>query len=171
VSAAGNVQPATGQAKEPGLWASSGTGLRLLVGWCSVAVALLNVFAELDRIPDRTYLLFHAMLLAGGLLLIMVGWGAARTEPAGALAGGAVLTAGMLFTALPVNDTVCCMSTFAVRHGYPFSFLARHDGGRWHADIPHLLADLLFWGYAGLIAVLLVALTRRLAEHRDGTRK
>ena len=46
----------------PGLRASSGAGLRLLVGWCSIAVALLNVLTELDRVPDRAYLLFHAVL-------------------------------------------------------------------------------------------------------------
>jgi hypothetical protein len=166
VSAVGNAHPAA-----PGFWGSFGAGLRLLVGWCSVAVALLNLLAELDRVPDRAYLLFHAALLVGGLLLITRGALVARAGLIGALAGGTVLAAGMLFSALPVNDTVCCLPTFAVRHGYPFSFLGRQDGGGWHVDSQHLLADLLFWGYAGLITLVLVAMTRRITEHRDGTGK
>jgi hypothetical protein len=67
---------------------------------------------------------------------------------------------------VPVTNTVCCLSAFDVRHGFPFSFLARYDqrgdAGRWHLDGQHLVADLLFWAYAGLLVVALVALLRRL---------
>jgi hypothetical protein len=176
VSAVGNAHPAAGatpadEAQAPGFWGSFGTGLRLLVGWCSVAVALLNLLAELDRVPDPAYLVFHALLLIGGLLLIMLGALGAGTGPVGALAGGLVLSAGMLVSALPVNDAVCCLTGYAERHGYPFSFVARQDGGSWHVDSQHLLIDLAFWGYAGLITLVLVAVTRRIIPHRDGTGK
>jgi hypothetical protein len=110
------------------------------------------------------------LLLIGGLLLISLGWGAAGTGPVGGAAGAVVLVAGMLISALPVNATVCCMTAFAVRHGYPFTFLARNEGGRWHVDSQHLLADLLFWGYAGLIVLVGVAMTRRATEHHGGAR-
>jgi hypothetical protein len=160
MSAVGDIGPATG-------WGSFGAALRLIVGWFSIAIAVLNLLAELDRVPERPYLLFHAMLLAGGLLLISFGRGAAGT-PMGYAAGGAVLAGGMLAGALPVNAAACCLGGFAVRHGYPFSFLARNEGGRWHVDSPHLLADLLFWGYAGLIVLVAVVLTRRVTRHRGG---
>jgi hypothetical protein len=151
----------------PGLWGSFGAALRLIVGWFSVAIGVLNLVAEVGRVPGPAYLVFHVMLLLGGLLLISLGQGAAGTGPAGLLAGGGVLAAGMLLSALPVTNAVCCMSVFAVRHGYPFTFVARNDGGRWHIDSQHLLVDLLFWGYAGLIVLVLVAMTRRVTRHRD----
>ena len=175
MSAAGNVGSAADRTvpghDAPGLWSSFGGGLRLLVGWFSVAIAILNLVVEMERMPDRAYLLFHVMLLVGGLLLVSLGWGAAGTGPAGYSAGAATLAGGMLLSALPVVDAVCCMTAFAVRHGYPFTFLARHDGGRWHVDSQHLLADLLFWGYAGLIVLVLVAMTRRARQHRGEARK
>jgi hypothetical protein len=150
----------------PGLWGSFGAALRLIVGWFSVAIAVLNLVAELGRAPEPAYLIFHVVLLIGGLLLISLGQVAHGTGPAGYLAGGAVLAAGMLFSALPVNNVVCCMSAFAVRHGYPFTFVARNDGGRWHIDSQHLLADLLFWGYAGLVVLVLVTTARRITRPR-----
>jgi hypothetical protein len=167
MSAVGDLGPAAAQ---PGLWHSFGAGLRLLVGWFSVAIALLNLLVEMDRMPDRAYLLFHVMLLAGGALLVSLGPFAAGAGPAGWAAGGAVLAGGMLFGALPVSGAVCCMTTFAVRHGYPFTFVARNDGGRWHVDSQHLLADLLFWGYAGLIVLVLAAAARRLVRHHGAAR-
>ncbi|MEU8229463.1 hypothetical protein AB0C12_07630 [Actinoplanes sp. NPDC048967] len=162
MSAVGNAGAPTGA---PGLWGSFGGGLRLLVGWFSVAIAILNVLVDMDHAPDRAYLLFHAMLLVGGSLLISLGRSAAGTGPAGWSAGAALLVGGMLFSALPVIDAVCCMTTFSVRHGYPFTFLARNDGGGWHVDSQHLLADLLFWAYAGLV---LLALARRATRPRAG---
>jgi hypothetical protein len=174
MSAAGNAGPGTGPAatddEAPGLWGSLSTALRLIVGWCSVTVAVLNLLAEIERVPDRAYLLFHVLLLIGGLLLISFGWGGAGAGPVGRTAGGAVLAGGMLISALPVNDAVCCLTAFAVRHGYPFSFVARHEGGRWHLDGPHLIADLFFWGYAGLLVLALVTLTRRGAKHHGAAR-
>ena len=165
MSAAGNAGSATGA---PGLWGSFGAALRLIVGWLSITVAVLNLVAELDRVPERAYLLFHAVLLVGGLLLISYDWGSAGIGPAGYGVGGAVSAAGMLLGALPVNIAACCMSGLGVRHGYPFTFLARDEGGGWQVDGPHLLTDLLFWGYAGLLVLVLVAVTRRITQHRGG---
>jgi hypothetical protein len=152
----------------PGLWGSFGAALRLIVGWSSIAVAVLNLIAELDRVPERSYLLFHAVLLVGGLVLVTFGRHSAGTGPVARTAGGAVLAAGMFFGTLPVNIATCCLSGYAVRHGYPFTFLARDEGDRWLVDSRHLLADLLFWGYAGLVVLVLVAMTRRVTQHRDG---
>jgi hypothetical protein len=165
MSAAGTAGSA---AEAPGLWGSFGAALRLIVGWFSIAVAVLNLVAELGRLPERSYLLFHAVLLVGGFLLVSLGRGAAGTGPASTVAGAGVLAAGMLGGALPANTAACCLAGFAVRHGYPFAFLARNEGGRWHVDSPHVLADLLFWGYVGLMALVLVTVTRRVTQHRNG---
>jgi hypothetical protein len=160
------MSTAGGIGAAPGLWGSFGTALRLVAGWGSVAVGVLNLIAESGGVPEPTYLIFHVVLLAGGFLLISLDRGAAGAGPFGA--GGAVLAGGMLVSALPVRDGACCMSAFAVRHGYPFTFLGRNESGGWHVDTAHLVADLLFWAYAGLVVLALVALTRRLAQHRSG---
>jgi hypothetical protein len=80
----------------------------------------------------------------------------------------------LLISSVPVNNAVCCMTAFDVRHGYPFTLAARDvaagGAGRWHIDGQHLLADLLFWGYAGLLALVAVALARAVtAPHDDET--
>jgi hypothetical protein len=153
---------------------SFGAGLRLLVGWFSIAIGILNLLVELDRgsAADGAYLLFHAMLLVGGVLMVSLAWIAARPGVAGWSAGGGVLAAGMLASGVPASDALCCLSAYAVRHGYPFSFAGRDDdGGRWHVDSQHLLADLLFWGYAGLIVLVVVALARRATQHHHEARE
>ena len=144
----------------PGLWTSFGTALRLIVGWFCVAIGVLNLLVGVDWTggdPDTAYVTFHGMLVVGGLLLLSLSRLVRRPGTIGYLAGGLVAAAGLLVGSIPVNNTVCCMTGFAIRHGWPFTFLARDEqAGRWHVDSQHLLADLLFWGYAGLIAMATV---------------
>jgi hypothetical protein len=130
---------------------------------------MLNLLAEVDRTtgdPDIAYFLFHTMLFVGGTVLLSVSRLGHRPGVAGYTTGAVVAAAGLVTSSVPVTNTVCCMAGFAVRHGYPFTLAARDAGGRWHLDSPHLLADLLFWGYAGLLAVVVVALFRRLTRPR-----
>ncbi|MEV6597327.1 hypothetical protein AB0M36_10740 [Actinoplanes sp. NPDC051346] len=163
---------ATGTVGVPGLWESVGTALRLLVGWVSVLIGLLDLGVELDRqpgTPDGAYLLFHGVLVVGGALLISLASIAMRPSPALTIVGGLILAAGLLGSAVPADTAACCLDSFAQRHGYPFAILARDPGGEWHVDSLHLGADLLFWGYAGLIALMLPCLARRLGRPHEGT--
>lgn len=148
---------------------SFGAALRLLVGWFSIAIGILNLLVEIDRggADDGAYVAFHVMLVLGGVLLVSFSRLGAGAGVAGYCAGGAVLVAGMILSAVRAFDAACCMTWYAVRHGYPFSLAAR-DAGSWHLDGPRLLADLLFWGYAGLIVLVVVASVRRAADRRDG---
>ncbi len=153
----------------PGLWTSFGAALRLIVGWFSVTIGLLDLLVEVDRTggpPDTAYLLFHVVLVVGGILLLAGAWLGRDPGVAGFVAGGVVAAAGMIAAAVPVTNTVCCLSGFDVRHGFPFSFVARDNGEPWHLDGEHLVADLLFWGYAGLFALVVVALVRRSTANR-----
>lgn len=176
MSAVGNVGPATDhpadeEEAEPGLWGSFGAALRLIVGWFCIAIGLLNLVVELDRTdgaPDGAYLLFHVVLVIGGVLLVGLGWIGAQPGVVGYVTGGTVMLAGLVFSALPENDAECCMTAFEQRHGYPFTLAARHAGDRWHIDSQHFLADLLFWGYLGLIALLAVSLLRRATSPATG---
>ena len=165
---------AAGKAKaDDGLRISVGTALRLIVGWFSIVIGILNLLADADRRTgesDLPYLIFHCLLVVGGIMLLGLGWLAEDPGLVGYVAGGAVATIGLVLSSLPVTNSVCCMFVFGVRHGFPFTFLARNDGtaARWHADTQHLIADLLFWGYAGLLTLVVVALFRRIASrHHD----
>jgi hypothetical protein len=166
MSAVGNLEADTDadlDEEAPGLWESFGTALRLIVGWFCVAIGVLNVVVEFDRptgTPDLPYLLFHGMLLIGGMILLALGWIAPRPGFAGYLAGGAVLVFGTLLSAVPATTTVCCLPAFSIRHGFPFTFVARDPGQRWHIDSQHVLADAMFWGYAGLIVLVAIAVLR-----------
>jgi hypothetical protein len=155
----------------PGLGTSLGIAVRLFVGWCCVLIGVFDLIAELDWRPGAVngpYLIFHALLLVGGGLLLGLGWLAPRPGTGGYLAGGATFALGMLISAAPATTTVCCLPAYAVRHGFPFVFAAHNTSGRWHVDAPHLLADLMFWGCAGLIVLVLIA---RLRGHPESDEK
>ncbi|MFI7597189.1 hypothetical protein [Actinoplanes sp. NPDC049681] len=154
----------------PGVWDSVGTGLRLIVGWFSIVIGALNLVVEMGDRPDAAYVLFNGMLVAGGAVLISLAAVPGRPGPAGYLAGAGVLVAGMAFGTLPASGAACCLSALAERHGYPFTVLARDAGQDWQLDGGRLVADLMFWGYAGLLTLLVVVLARRLANRRGRPR-
>ncbi|MGA5301601.1 hypothetical protein ACPCHT_16860 [Nucisporomicrobium flavum] len=111
-----------------------GTALRLVIGWISVIVGVLNLIADADDLSDRAYLAFSGMLVVGGVILVSLAGIGARPGIASYLTGGVVMVAGLV-----------------AGRGYPFPF----------ADARGLVADVFFWGYAGLVLMLLVALVRR----------
>jgi len=167
VSASGNADTETAE----GPWTSFVTTSRLLVGWFCVAIGLLNLLVEFDRepgSPDAPYLLFHAVLVVGGMVLLALASIRPNPGPVGYAAGAAVTAVGMIASAVPATTTVCCLSAFAVRHGFPFTFVARNagvgDAARWHIDSEHTIADLLFWGFGGLFTLVLISLLRRVRE-------
>lgn len=149
---------------DAGLWISFGTAVRLFVGWFSIVIGLLNLLAEADRRtgePDTPYLLFHGVLILGGIMLLTLGWLAEDPGRAGYVAGGAMATIGLLASALPATNSLCCM----VGHGFPFTFRGRAESvAQSRTDLEHLVADLLFWGYAGLLVLVIVALFRRVTS-------
>jgi hypothetical protein len=151
----------------PGLWGSFGAALRLIVGWFCVAIGVLNLIVEFDRVdsaPDGSYLMFHGVILVGGVLLVSLAWIDPHPGFLGYFAFGAILLGGTVAAAVPRNSTVCCMTAFDERHGYPFTLVARDAGARWHIDSQHFLADLMFWGYLGFMVLLVIALTRRVTR-------
>ena len=141
-------------ADEPGLLASSLTTLRLIAGWAGVALGVLDLAMGLHTFA---YVVFHVVLLIAGMLLLGLGRTGRRPGRTAWLAGGLVAGVGLVGTAVPAIAVECCARGYAVRHGFPFTMLARDPGG-WWLDGARTLADLVFWTCAGLL--VLVAVTR-----------
>ncbi len=138
---------------EPGLLASTVTTLRLIVGWALIALGVLNLAMGLATVA---YTVFHVVLLFTGLLLLGLGRVGRRPGRITLLAGGLVAVLGLVISAIPALTVECCARGYAVRHGYPFTMLAR-DPGSWHLDAGQAVADLLFWACAGTIVAVVVA--------------
>ena len=139
-------------ADEPGLLASSVATLRLMTGWACVALGVLNLAMGLHTFA---YVVFHVVLVVAGLLLLGVGRTGRRPGRTAWLAGGVVAGLGLIGTAVPAIAVECCASGYAVRHGFPFTMLARDPGG-WWLDGGRTVADLVFWACVGLLVLAAV---------------
>lgn len=145
--------------------------VQVAVAVISVGVAVLALATGFGVPALRYYLVFGGVVAGGGAVLLACAyrpWWLNRWQ------WGAVLLAAVAGTAaslLVTRESGCCLFNFNVRSGYPFDFTgwsigfdtvvspaeahaaarARPDQvTRWFDPIP-LLADLVFWGYAGLI--------------------
>jgi hypothetical protein len=128
-------------------------GARLLAGWACTAVAVLDLSMGLE---PGSYLLFHLVLLVGGLLLLGFGKLPRTPNPSGYGVTLALAVLATVLTALPSTSTICCLRTFDVRHGYPLALLAWNPGQHRHFAPAHALADLVFWFLIGLVLLSLV---------------
>jgi hypothetical protein len=135
-------------------------GSRLLAGWACAAIGVLDLSMGIRTdagTTDLPYLLFHVVLLAGGLLLL--GFGKLPKTPPpigyGVITALALLASGL--AALPRTENVCCLSELAVRHGFPLTLVAWDPGQPRHFATAHAVADLVFWFLAGLILLALVS--------------
>ncbi|GAA0507808.1 hypothetical protein Ade02nite_49860 [Paractinoplanes deccanensis] len=140
-------------ADDPGISASAVTTLRLIAGWAFVGLALLNLAMGLDSFP---YVAFHLVLLLAGLAMLGLQRVGRRPRRAAWLTGGAVAALGLVVSALPEAAVDCCSREYSVRHGFPFTMIARNPGG-WHADGARILIDVLFWALAGMLVLIAVA--------------
>ncbi|MEV4344838.1 hypothetical protein AB0J83_10210 [Actinoplanes sp. NPDC049596] len=139
--------------EDPGLLEGAATTLRLIVGWAFTALAVLNLAMGLDSV---SYALFHGVLLIAGLTLLGLPRVGRRPRRAAWLAGSAVAVLGLVVSTVPTAAVACCSPAYAVRHGFPFTMLARDPGG-WHADGGRIVIDLLFWALVGLLVLIAVA--------------
>jgi hypothetical protein len=133
------------------------TGLRLLFGWACAAVAVLNLSMGA---ASTTYLLFHGVLLAGGVSLLTIDKLPHRPKPFGYAVTCALAVLLTVITAFPRTSGVCCMTGLALRHGFPLTFLASDPGRPRHFAAGHAVADLVFWVLTGLIILIIVTLVR-----------
>jgi hypothetical protein len=166
-----------GDAAEPrwgggsGRWAAGAIGAGLgavsLVG--GLTWTLLNVHSP-QPVVDMTV---GVVLALGGLVLLMphriplpplaTTAASVATAVAGTAAGLAAGTA-----------QVCCMYAYVAERGFPMRWVARGaiadepqtaqrlaETADWHVDVTALVANVLVWGYVGMLAVALVVAVRR----------
>jgi hypothetical protein len=142
-------------------WPSIPAVLRVMAGWFLLGIGLLNLAVEVDGGLTGTYLVFHVGLGIGGVLLLL------RRRPVpsrpGIAVAAVVTLAAMAATGLPATSR-CCMENYPGRYGYPYPFLG--VGGGVHVDPLYLVADLIFWGCAGLLAVIVLAVTEQALPER-----
>ncbi|WP_433298047.1 hypothetical protein ACQP2F_42415 [Actinoplanes sp. CA-030573] len=124
----GEAEPEEAEADDDGgLIPSAVTMIRLLVAWAFIALGLLDLVMGLD---DPRFVIFHVVLLGSGLVLLTLGLLEKRPSRYAYLAGLVIGVAGL---------------AIGGANGFPFPM--SHPG--------HAVADVLFWGCAGLFAVLL----------------
>ncbi|MEU4162231.1 hypothetical protein [Actinoplanes sp. NPDC026670] len=142
-------------------WPSIPAVLRVMAGWFLLGIGLLDLAVEFDGGLTGAYLIFHLMIAAGGVLLLL------RRRPAPGRAGFAVaaalIGAAIAVTTVP-GSSECCMEDYPGRHGFPFPFLG--VGGGLHVDPLYLAADAIFWGCAALLTVVVLAVFERVLPER-----
>jgi hypothetical protein len=124
------------------------TGARLLFGWAYVAVAVLDLTMGFETGP---YLLFHLVLLTGGLLLLGLGRLHKPPTPFAYVVITALAVATLVLAAIPPTSSACCMRDLDVRHGYPLTVLGWDHGQQLHFAPAHTVADVAFWFLAWLL--------------------
>ncbi|BCJ74725.1 hypothetical protein CS0771_42690 [Catellatospora sp. IY07-71] len=142
--------------------------------------ALTGLFALVISGGMSHWLVFGAVLVASGMLLL---WTGLRGPLPGPLAWAAIVVltvAGMALSLLVVREQVCCMFVYHHDLGYPWSWLlgygeaetmtaveelrARAGDLPRHVHRGRFLAGTAFWAGAALLLVLPVTLLWRRAE-------
>jgi hypothetical protein len=139
---------------EPGLLVSAVTTVRLIAGWAFTALAVLNLLMGLDSVP---YVTFHVVMLVAGFALLALPHVGRRPRGFAWATGAGVAVLGLVISTVPAAAVECCSADYSVRHGFPFTMLARNPGGAWHTDGVRIIADVLFWLMAGLIVLIAAA--------------
>jgi hypothetical protein len=122
------------------------------------------------------------VFVAGGLVLLMPH----RIHLPGRLTSGAALgvaAAGTIAGLVVGTAQSCCAFVYAMTRGFPFDWLQREAaagdsatarrlalGSQWQVNAVGLAGDLVFWAYAGMLVVVLVVLSRRMAAERETDR-
>lgn len=153
----------------------------LALGAGVMIVGLLMPAGELAPGDERdpTFVLAGAILAAGGAALVFLHRLRLRPSPPGVIATVAVALAGTGAGLVHVSESLCCMFAYLVGRGYPFEWLRRGHTAEtaaaaksqalqqaWTPNWHSLLADAVFWGAAGVLLVVAVALVRRTMRRR-----
>jgi hypothetical protein len=159
-------------------WRALSTLLRNLLGALSLVGGLTWLLLNLHGPEIMTDLLVGAVLGAGGLVLLMPH--RIRLRPLESVGGAALAALLGTFGGLAAESSqLGGMFAYVTARGYPFEWLQRGaiagdpqtarnlaEAARWQIDVTALAANLVFWAYAGLLAVLVAGLVRRALRAR-----
>jgi hypothetical protein len=164
-------------------------------GWLRAGGALLTVLGALSLVAGLTWLLLNlhsphpavdlavgAVLVAGGLVLLLPHH--IELPPlATTIAAGVAALAGTAAGLAGSSARVCCMFAYVVERGWPYPWLRRGgvaedpdtarrlaQADRWNVDVTSLVTSLLLWAYVGILIVAVAVLVRRALRARDGRR-
>lgn len=139
------------------------TGTRLFCGCACIGVAVLDLVTGFQT---GSYLIFHLVILAGGLLLLQ-----RPLSPLGYAVAAVLAVLTVVVAALPASQEACCMRGLDVRHGYPLTVLGWDHRQAAHFAPAHTVADLVFWFLAWMTVSFFVSRLRsrrgRLRVTRD----
>lgn len=158
------------------------SGLRSAAGALTLVGGLTWLLLNLQSPQPAVDVLVGVVLSAGGLILLMPHrirlprqWTAVAT--AGTAAAG---TIGGLVSGV---EQTCCMFAYTTTRGFPFRWVGRGaeavtpEAARnlalaenWRIDPFAVAADLLFWAFVGLLAVVVADVVRRVRQQRATTR-
>jgi hypothetical protein len=162
-------------------WRSTSlTVARVLVGGGSVIIGLvLGSTNPAAYAADWNVTLFSAMVIIGGVILLAQARRRPQTSRTAWIAGTAVTAGGLIAGAVAPVQRTCCDAVRTVALGLPMPWTTGSGdswsqavtdawGGPW--DPVSAIANVIFWGYAGMIVLVLVGLTRRATRHSVGAR-
>lgn len=164
--------------------------IQVAVAVFSVAVGLLALATGLGADGLGYYAIFGTVVGIGGLVLLTTAYRPLRLNWWQWLVMGGAGVAGTAASLLVSRESGCCLFVFHVRSGYPFDFAGwsmgfdsvvspaeAHTAARQRPDdvtrtfdpVP-MVADAVFWAYAGLLVLLPVRQVARLVRlrRRDG---
>jgi hypothetical protein len=143
------------------------TAARVTIGGLSVAAGLLLLAMNLGPYAiDLPFLTLGVLVILGGAALLTLPRMALRVGVPGWLAAGAAVLTGITLNLWTTTVTACCTAAAIIGHGYPFTFLTRSvetayaDGARVFSLLD-AFADVAYWGYAALLALVAVGMARR----------
>ncbi|WP_041832899.1 hypothetical protein [Actinoplanes sp. N902-109] len=144
------------------------TALRTVVGALTLVGALTWILLNLHGPAPVADPAVGLVLAAGGLVLLMPHRVGLPLVPVGLVAAaGAVVgtAAGLLLLTTQIGG----MFAYAMSRGWPYAWLGRTatadttaaaralaERSAWHFDVINLLADLYFWGIAGLLVAVVL---------------
>jgi hypothetical protein len=156
--------------------------LRTAAGALTLVGGLTWLLLNLHGPHVLTDMTVGVVLAIGGLVLLMPH----RVElPRIWSAAGAALAAlaGTVIGLAASTSQLGGAFVYVTARGYPFNWLQRSgvaddaatarrlaDAAHWYLDAYSLVGDLLFWGYVGLLAVVVTSLTRLALRDRAARR-
>lgn len=163
-------------------WAPAVRLGRWLLGALSL-VGGLSWILLVQHSPDPAADLVAGLVLAAAGLVLLMPHRITLPRRATTIAMAVSAPAGTVAGLLAGRTQTCCSYAYVVDRGWPLRWAQRaafasdpdvarrmSSSANWTVDLPSVAADLLVWGYAGMLLVVALVLVRRVREGREASR-